>query len=59
MGLTVHQHHHKSHLIRGVDITDAYFVQNIYYRMSYRLGCTEDNIHIKNVVNEAQKYYNM
>jgi hypothetical protein len=41
-----------------VDITDAYFVQNTYYRMSYRLGCTEDDVDVKNVVDEAQKYYN-
>jgi hypothetical protein len=26
--------------------------------MSYRLGCTEDDINVKNAVDEAQKYYN-
>jgi Spy/CpxP family protein refolding chaperone len=41
-----------------VDITDTYFVQNTYYRMSSRLGRTEDDIDVKNVVDEAQKYYN-
>jgi hypothetical protein len=41
-----------------VDITDTYFVQNTYYRMSYCLGCTEDNVDVKNAVDEAQKYYN-
>jgi hypothetical protein len=40
-----------------VDITDAYFVQNTYYRMSYHLGRTEDDIDVKNAVDEAQKYY--
>jgi hypothetical protein len=40
-----------------VDITDAYFVQNTYYRMSYRLGRTEDDVDTKNAVDEAQKYY--
>jgi hypothetical protein len=40
-----------------VDITDAYFVQNTYYRMSYRLGHTEDDVDMKNAVDEAQKYY--
>jgi hypothetical protein len=26
--------------------------------MSYRLGCTEDNVDVKKVVNKAQEYYN-
>jgi hypothetical protein len=42
-----------------VDITDAYFVQNTYYRMSYRLGRTEDDVDVKNAVDEVQKYYNV
>jgi hypothetical protein len=42
-----------------VDITDAYVVQNTYYRMSYRLGRTEDDVDMKNVVDDAQKYYNV
>jgi hypothetical protein len=42
-----------------VDITDAYFVQNTYYCMSYCLGHTEDDINIKKAVDEAQEYYNM
>jgi hypothetical protein len=42
-----------------VDITDTYFVQNTYYRMSYRLGRTEDDIDVKKVVDEAQEYYNV
>jgi hypothetical protein len=48
-----------SHILtRGVDITDAYFGQNTYYCMSYRLGCTEDDVDVKTAVNEAQGYYN-
>jgi hypothetical protein len=27
--------------------------------MSYRLGCTEDDVDVKNAVNEVQKYYNV
>jgi hypothetical protein len=27
--------------------------------MSYRLGCTEDNINVKKVIDEAQEYYNV
>jgi hypothetical protein len=42
-----------------VDITDAYFVQNTYYCMSYRLGCTEDDVDVKNAVDKAQQYYNV
>jgi hypothetical protein len=41
-----------------VDITDAYVFQNTYYRMSYRLGCTEDDVDVKKAVDEAQAYYN-
>jgi hypothetical protein len=41
-----------------VDITDADFVQNTYYHMSYRLGHTEDDIDVKKAVDEAQEYYN-
>jgi hypothetical protein len=40
-----------------VDIPDTYVLQNTYYRMSYHLGCTEDDVDVKNAVDEAQKYY--
>jgi hypothetical protein len=40
-----------------VDITDAYFVQNAYYAMSYHLGFTEDDVDVKKVVDEVQGYY--
>jgi hypothetical protein len=42
-----------------VDRTDTYFGQNTYYRISYRLGCTEDDVNVKKAVDEAQEYYNM
>jgi hypothetical protein len=42
-----------------MDITDTYFVQNIYYCMSYHLIHTEDDVDVKNAVDEAQKYYNV
>jgi hypothetical protein len=42
-----------------VDLTGAYFAQNTYYTMSYRLGCTEDNTNMKKVLNKAQEYYNV
>jgi hypothetical protein len=41
-----------------VDITDTYFVQNTYYRMSDCLGHTEEDVDVKKVVDEAQEYYN-
>jgi hypothetical protein len=41
-----------------VDIPDAYVLQNTYYRMSYRLGRTKDDVDVKKVVDEAQVYYN-
>jgi hypothetical protein len=37
-----------------VDITDTYIFQNTYYRMSYRLGRTEDDVDMKKAVDEAQ-----
>jgi hypothetical protein len=42
-----------------VDIPDAYVFQNTYYRMSYRLGRTEDDVDVKKAVDEAQAYYNV
>jgi hypothetical protein len=41
-----------------VDIPDAYVLQNTYYRMSYRLGRTEDDVDVKKAVDKAQVYYN-
>jgi hypothetical protein len=40
-----------------VDIPDAYVLQNTYYRMSYCLGRTKDDVDVKNAVDKAQKYY--
>jgi hypothetical protein len=39
-----------------VDLTDAYFAQNVYYTMSYHLGRTEEDAEVKKAVNEAQEY---
>jgi hypothetical protein len=41
-----------------VDVTDANLAQDAYYTMSYRLGCTEDDVDVKKAVDEAQEYYN-
>jgi hypothetical protein len=40
-----------------VYLTDTYIAQNAYYKMSYHLGCTEDDIDMKKVVGEVQGYY--
>jgi hypothetical protein len=42
-----------------VDTTDTSLAQNVYYDMSYCLGCTEDDIDVKKAVDEVQEYYNM
>jgi hypothetical protein len=40
-----------------VDKADSNSAENVYYAMSYQLGCTEDNAEVKKVVDEAQEYY--
>jgi hypothetical protein len=54
MGSTVHRCHHKSHIIRGVDLTEANFAQSAYYAMSYSLGCTEDDVDMKKALDKVQ-----
>jgi hypothetical protein len=40
-----------------VDIADKNSAQNMFYDMSYWLGCTEDDAKVSKVVDEAQEYY--
>jgi hypothetical protein len=40
-----------------VDTADKKADQNVFYAMSYHLGCTEDDTEVKKAVDRVQEYY--